>query len=100
MLDDASNHSPSHSEAPPHKPSLIEPLLRPIHAFMAAESAGGILLLLAAVAALIWANSPWGDTYQHFWHAKAGITVVGFSHVMSLEHWVNDGLMVIFFLLV
>ncbi len=84
----------------PAKPSRLDPLLQPIHAFLAAESAGGIILLLSAVAALIWANSPWGDSYAHFWHAKLAITFSGHSFAMSLEHWVNDGLMVIFFLLV
>jgi NhaA family Na+:H+ antiporter len=75
-------------------------LLKPVQAFMAAESAGGILLLLAAVIAMVWANSPWGDAYYAFWHAKAGVAFGDYSFKMSLEHWVNDGLMVIFFLVV
>ena len=84
----------------PIRKSRVEPLLRPVQAFLSAESAGGMLLLVATVVALAWANSPWGEGYQHFWHAKAGISAGAFSHSMSLEHWVNDGLMVIFFLLV
>src|SRR5688572_30153143 len=80
--------------------SRLGPLLQPVHAFLAAESAGGIVLLVFAVAALVWANSPWGDSYQHFWHAKLSVEFAGHAHAMSLEHWVNDGLMVIFFLLV
>ena len=80
--------------------SRLAPLLRPINAFLAAESAGGIILLACAVAALAWANSPWGDSYAHFWHAKLAVAFGGRSFAMSLEHWVNDGLMVIFFLLV
>jgi len=74
--------------------------LRPVHAFLSAESAGGILLMVSAVAALIWANSPWGDAYRHVWHAKVTLGVGDFRHVMSVEHWVNDGLMAVFFLLV
>ena len=84
----------------PVKPSKIDPLLKPIYAFLAAESAGGVLLLLATVAALAWANSPWGHTYHDFWYQKLTLTLGSLSHAMSLEHWVNDGLMVIFFLLV
>ncbi len=102
MPDSASNKSTAHDDedALPLRRSLIAPLLRPIHAFLAAESAGGILLLVAAVVALVWANSPWSESYEHLWHMKAGFTIAGHAHVMSLEHWVNDGLMVVFFLLV
>jgi NhaA family Na+:H+ antiporter len=84
----------------PIAPTRFATLLQPVHAFLAAESAGGIVLLVSAVAALVWANSPWGDTYQQFWHAKLSFNFAGGSLSMSLEHWVNDGLMVVFFLLV
>jgi len=90
----------SSKPAPPMTPSALTPLLQPVQAFLAAESAGGILLMVCAVAALAWANSPWGDSYTHFWHAKLAISIGSFKHSMSLEHWVNDGLMAIFFLLV
>ena len=92
----------SHSQTAsiPLRPSKLEPLLRPVNAFLSAESAGGILLLLAAVTALAWANSPWHDTYPRFWHTKLSVGTATFSHAMTLEHWVNDGLMVVFFLLV
>ena len=88
------------SGASPFRPSRLAPVLRPLHAFLQAESAGGVLLLAAAVAALVWANSPWGQSYHDFWHAKLSVGTAGFSHAMTLEHWVNDGLMVVFFLLV
>jgi NhaA family Na+:H+ antiporter len=81
-------------------PSRLEPLLRPISEFMAAESACGILLLLSTAAALIWANSPWAHSYQQLWHIYIGYQFAGAAYAMSLEHWVNDGLMAIFFLLV
>ena len=84
----------------PLTPSRLAPLVRPLQAFLAAESAGGILLLAAAVAALAWANSPWAHGYHAFWHAELSVGVGRFTHAMSLEHWVNDGLMVLFFLLV
>ena len=92
----------SHPEpAPvPVSPSKLAPLLRPVHAFLSAESAGGIALIVAAVAALAWASSPWGHTYHELWHAKLSVGMGRWSHAMSLEHWMNDGLMVLFFLLV
>lgn len=60
--------------------------------FFAAESAGGIVLMIAALVALIVANSPLADSYFAALHIKA----LG----LSLEHWINDGLMAVFFLLV
>ncbi len=89
-------------DSAPHvfRQSRLAPVLRPAHAFLRAESAGGILLLASAVAALAWANSPWGQSYHDFWHTKLSVGTAGLSHAMSLEHWVNDGLMVAFFLLV
>jgi NhaA family Na+:H+ antiporter len=90
-----------HAPSVPATPSRLQPLLSPIQAFLSAESAGGILLLVAAVAALIWANSPWSHSYHAVWHAKLAIGIVGRQPLaMSIEHWVNDGLMVVFFLLV
>jgi hypothetical protein len=84
----------------PLKQSKLARLLEPVDAFLAAESAGGIVLMAAAMSALVWANSPYSHSYHDLWHAKVTLGFGGFSHVMSLEHWVNDGLMVIFFLLV
>lgn len=60
--------------------------------FLAAESAGGLVLMFTALAALIVANSPLYETYTAVLHHY----VVG----LSIEHWINDGLMAIFFLLV
>jgi NhaA family Na+:H+ antiporter len=84
----------------PLAPSRLAPILEPIHAFLAAESAGGILMLAAAVVALVWANSPWSEAYAHFWHADVAVGANGHALSMSLAHWVNDGLMALFFLLV
>jgi NhaA family Na+:H+ antiporter len=89
-----------HSLPVPLTASRLAPLLEPVHAFLSAESAGGIVLLASAVAALACANSPWGDSYQHLCHTQFSVGVAGHTLSMSLEHWVNDGLMVVFFLLV
>ncbi len=86
----------------------IDRLLSPIQAFLKVEAAGGILLLLATIMALAWANSPWAASYEQIWHGtyfglslfeKADGSML-FDLRMSLSHWVNDGLMVIFFFVV
>ena len=80
--------------------SSLTPILRPLRAFLAVESSGAILLVISTLVALVWANSPLGDAYYHFWHAPISIDIAGRALNMSLAHWVNDGLMVLFFLLV
>ena len=80
--------------------SRLTRLLPPVNAFFATESAGGIVLLLSAITALVWANSPWSHSYYELWHTQLSVGTGKFSHSMSFQHWVNDGLMVVFFLLV
>lgn len=75
-------------------------LLEPLRAFLRQEAAGGLLLMLAAVVALVIANSPLGDDWDALWHTSLGVTVDGRTWGMSLGHWVNDGLMTVFFLVV
>ncbi|HEV8649809.1 MAG TPA: Na+/H+ antiporter NhaA [Actinomycetes bacterium] len=75
-------------------------VLRPLQAFLHTEEAGGILLLVAAVTALIWANSPWRGSYDAFWHTELTLRLGGWSLSEDLRHWVNDALMTLFFLVV
>lgn len=79
---------------------LVERVLAPFQRFAQAEASGGIVLLFAAIAALIWANSPWGASYEHLWETKVTIGAPGFSLTESLHHWINDGLMAVFFFVV
>jgi len=77
------------------------PLFTAFQRFARAEAFSGVLLLLCAVAGLAWANSPWQITYEELWHG----TTLGFAMgdvrlELDLLHWVNDGLMAVFFLLV
>ena len=74
--------------------------LSPLRDFLHTEAAGGALLVAASVVALLWANSPWKASYSRLWHSEFGITLAGHSLVLDLQHWVNDGLMTIFFLVV
>jgi len=68
--------------------------------FTRLQASGGILLLAATVLALIWANSPWGHGYFELWETYLKIELGDLALKESLLHWVNDGLMVIFFFLV
>ncbi len=68
-----------------------------VRSIMTRPTSGAAVLLAATVAALLWANSPWGKTYEEFWHTPLTITLGGTSLALDLQHWVNDGLMVFFF---
>jgi len=75
---------------------------RPFKRFLAVEAAGGVMLLIATAVALIWVNSPWGDSYDAFWGAPVNLSVNGIEifEGHSLADFVNDGLMALFFFVV
>jgi Na+:H+ antiporter, NhaA family len=75
-------------------------LVRPFQKFVGREAAGGILLLVSSVVALIWANSPWAETYQKIWHTPLTVGFGAFTLSHDLHYWVDDGLMTIFFFVV
>ena len=68
--------------------------------FVRSEVTGSILLLACAVAALVIANSPMGAAYDHLLHTKIGVSFGEASFKLTLHHWINDGLMVVFFFVV
>jgi NhaA family Na+:H+ antiporter len=68
--------------------------------FLHDEAFGGILLLVCALTALAWANSPWDDAYARLWNATLAIETDRVHLTLSLRHWVNDGLMALFFVVV
>ena len=68
--------------------------------FLATELAGGVVLLVATAAALAWANSPWAAAYDQLWHTDVEVGIGRHQLTMDLRHWVNDGLMAVFFLVV
>ncbi|MDQ4095802.1 MAG: Na+/H+ antiporter NhaA [Actinomycetota bacterium] len=74
--------------------------LRPLREFIATESAGAVALVVAAIAALAWANSPFSESYETLWETKLSIGVGDEALSLDLRHWVNDGLMTLFFLVV
>ncbi|WP_201579135.1 Na+/H+ antiporter NhaA [Psychrobacter sp. Pi2-52] len=74
--------------------------IRRIKAFFEFEAAGGIVLALAAIAAMIIANSPLNVWYEGFIHAPVAIQIGEFAIAKDAHHWINDGLMAVFFFLV
>ncbi len=62
--------------------------------------ATGTLLVLATILAILLANSPYRVAVDHFWHSPIGVTFGGAAYGMSLLHWINDGLLTLFFLVV
>ena len=75
-------------------------MLQLIQRFLKLESAGGILLLLSAVAAMLLANSPLSEQYNNFLNLPVSIQIGHFTIDKTLIHWINDGFMAVFFILV
>lgn len=74
--------------------------LAPLRDFLHTESAGAVLLAFGAIFALLWANSPWSASYESLWNSRIALTIAGHSLDLDLRHWVNDGLMTVFFFVV
>jgi len=75
-------------------------VLTPLEEFIHHQTTSSVLLMVCAVAALIIANSPWSATFFHTLHEEMAIVVIGYRFHMSLSHWINDGLMAFFFLII
>ncbi|MEU7833308.1 Na+/H+ antiporter NhaA [Nonomuraea sp. NPDC049129] len=71
-----------------------------LRAFFKTETGSTSVLLAATLLALLWANSPWGGTYESFWHTNMGLSFGSATFELDLRHWVNDGLMTIFFFVI
>lgn len=72
----------------------------PFARFVHSESFAGLLLVCTALIAFVWANSPWREAYFAAQHTHLALSLGDARLDLSLEHWVNDGLMAVFFLLV
>ncbi|HKY67128.1 MAG TPA: Na+/H+ antiporter NhaA [Acidimicrobiales bacterium] len=77
-------------------------VVQPLQRVLDHEAAGGVVMLIAAVVAIVWANSPWSDSYAEVWQTPLRVELGGLLHLdhLSLQTWVNDALMTVFFLLV
>src|SRR5271167_104274 len=75
---------------------ITRTLVLPIQEFIHIQGISSVLLLAAAIAALIWANSPWHDSYHHIWEMELSLSQLQ----LPIHAWINDALMAIFFFLV
>lgn len=78
----------------------IDRILSPFQEFFQQEASSGILLIIATLIALAWANSLWAESYHSFWHTPVTVSFGGFGISKDLLHWINDGLMAVFFFVV
>jgi len=86
----------------------LKPVIKPMNRrltklfteFFESERSSGTVLIFCTITAMVLANSPLGERFLDFWHIKLGLETGGIALNQSLEHWVNDGLMAIFFLLI
>lgn len=79
---------------------LVDRVTRPFAWFLRIEAAGGAVLLLFTVAALLLSNSPWAHLFEHTWETPIGLRLGSLEFARSLREWINDGLMTLFFFLV
>jgi len=87
------------SESDRHVPRKV---VQPLQRVMRHEAAGGVVMLAAALVAIAWANSPWSASYAEVWQTPLRVELGDLIHLdhLSLQTWVNDALMTVFFLLV
>lgn len=79
---------------------LVDRLTKPFARFLRIEAAGGAILLLFTVAALVLSNSPWAEPFLAVWETPVGLRIGALEFTRSVQHWINDGLMTLFFFLV
>lgn len=75
-------------------------ILTPFEEFIHRQTTSGLLLMGTALIALVLANGPLASAYAHVLHTLAGVSIGGWKLEMSVHHWINDGLMALFFFLV
>ena len=84
-----------------YKQRINSGIVTPLQQFIRREKSAGIILGLSVVVAMVLANSPWSDAYFHFFEHRLGFLVDGEPYLdYSLHHWINDGLMSMFFFVV
>lgn len=78
----------------------FDKILTPFERFVKHQATAGLLLMVTAFIALVLANTPLGDIYRHMLHTPLGFSLGEMTLEKTLHHWVNDGLMVLFFFMV
>jgi NhaA family Na+:H+ antiporter len=80
--------------------AAFDRVLTPLDEFIHRQTTSGVLLMLCAIVALIIANSPWSDRYHYFLELPFTVGVPEFALSKSVHHWINDGLMALFFFVI
>lgn len=75
-------------------------LMDPLANFLSRQTTSGIVLFASALIAIVMANSPWSDWYAHLWHHQLSVGYDDFLISKDLHHWINDGLMAVFFFVI
>jgi NhaA family Na+:H+ antiporter len=96
----ANPHDPIHETWLTSERLVPHRFIRPVIEFTRVEAAGGIVLLIAAAIAIIWANSPWSEAYFDIFNTHINISFGAIHINESLKAFINDGLMVVFFFVV
>ena len=78
----------------------FDKIFTPFEEFIQRQTTSGLLLMGTAVLALVLANGPLASAYQHFVHTVIGLNIGSWALEMTLHHWINDGLMALFFFVV
>ncbi len=79
---------------------LARNVVQPIQDFLEIEAAGGLLLAAATLIAIVWANSPFEASYSTLWHTEIGVSLGRWGGTTTLQHFVDDGLMAVFFFVI
>jgi Na+/H+ antiporter NhaA len=98
---DAEAASPDGQSAPyTDRTAWARNLAAPVRDFLSTETGSATVIVAATIAALLWANSPWWHSYESVWQTNLSISLGGGSISTNVRHWVNEGLMTFFFLVV
>ena len=79
---------------------FLDRLARPFAHFLGIQAASGAVLLFFTVTALVLSNSPWEHAFSSLWEMEFGFQVGPWEHTRTLRHWINEGLLTLFFFLV
>ena len=78
----------------------FDQILTPLEEFIHRQTTSGVLLMICAVVALVIGNGPWAEDFHHLLETKSTLGTANWNVSMSIHHWVNDGLMALFFFVV
>jgi NhaA family Na+:H+ antiporter len=95
------NSPTDQARRPPIVDTVNQRVIRPLQDFLQQEASAGILLVIAAIVAMVWANSPWSDSYFELWSTETTIEIGDLVSLhLSVKEWINDAAMVLFFFVV